>query len=157
MFNKLKSNPDVVAKRDTPSIPELPRLGPQETSLALQPPVEGRSKPGSIAALPSADKPSIVSEGFTITGELRSNGVLHVEGKVSGTLVAHSINISATGEVKGEVTCTTLNIKGHLKGSVVCDEVVVASSAHLQGTISYKFLSIGAGATIESDMHHITN
>ena len=157
MFNKLKSNPDVVAKRDIPSIPELPRLSLQDPSLALQPAVEGRSKSGSFAALPSADKPSIVSEGFTITGELRSNGVLHIEGKVSGTLVAHSVNISAVGEVMGEVTCTTLNIKGHLKGSVVCDELVVASSAHLQGTIRYKFLSIGAGATIESDMHHITN
>lgn len=133
MFNKRKSSPDASTGVETPRAAE----------------------PAYISALQSADKPSIVSEGFTITGELQSNGVLHVEGKVSGTLVAHSVHISPTGEVQGEVTCTALNIKGHLLGNAVCDELIVASSAHVQGSISYKFLSIGVGATVEGDLNHI--
>lgn len=124
---------------------------------ALKPGSDAGAKTAAIALLPPSDKPSIVSEGFTITGDLRSNGTLHVEGKVSGTLVAHSVNVSVTGEVQGEVTCSSLNIKGHMLGTAVCDELVVASTAHVQGNISYRFLTIGTGATIEGELNHIAS
>lgn len=164
MFNKRKSSPEGLAGLEAPPLPDATRAAlatapvpaPEHAS-ALRSTGDNRAKPAPIAVLPSADKPSIVSEGFTITGDLRSSGVLHVEGRVSGTLVAHSINISVTGEIQGEITCTSLNIKGHMKGKAVCDELIVASTAQVQGNISYRFLSIGSGATIQGDLNHIAN
>ncbi len=159
MFNKRKSSPEGLAGLEAPPLPDTSRTLTPEPPPALRQALanEARNKPAPIAMLSSADKPSIVSEGFTITGDLRSSGVLHVEGRVSGTLVAHSVNISVTGEIEGEVTCTTLNIKGHMLGKAVCDELIVASTAHVQGNISYRFLSIGSGATIQGDLSHIAN
>lgn len=159
MFNKRKSSPENLARPEHSPVTGTYRVAPSPP--AVDP--TGRSvgdaqlRTVPIAVLPSADKPSIVSQGLTITGDLRSNGVLHVEGRVSGNLTAESINISVTGEVQGEVTCISLNIKGQMLGTAVCDELVVASSAHVQGSISYKFLSIGSGATIEGDLHHLAS
>ena len=156
MFNKRKSSPEGFAQIEAPPPADIFGLAVQSPPPALRTGDNRMLKSPAITALPSADKPSIVSEGFTIIGELRSNGTLLVEGKVSGTLVAHSVNISATGEVQGEITCTALNIKGLMMGNVVCDELVVASSAHVLGSISYKLISIGSGATIKGDLNHIT-
>jgi cytoskeletal protein CcmA (bactofilin family) len=100
----------------------------------------------------SSQKPSVISEGFSVTGDIRSEGILHVEGKVAGTVVAHSINISFKGEVEGEIRCHSLNIKGTFQGVADCDELVVASSAQVSGKIFYRYITIGSGAMVRGEL-----
>lgn len=176
MFNKRKNNDGaLVGAIEAPGVPTAtPPSGDSGPAAATpaaappaapaQPPAQASSRPATeqrrpppIAPLQTADRPAIISEGFSVVGELRSpQGVLHVEGRVNGTLVAHSVHISGTGEVQGEVSCASLNIKGRFTGSAVCDELVVASSAVINGKISYRFLTVGAGATIDGELTHIT-
>jgi len=160
MFNKRKTHDGaLVGAIEAPGIPALGSGSEAPAAPAAQPeakPADTRRAP-AIAPLQSSDKPAIISEGFSVVGELRSpQGVLHVEGRVNGTLAAQSIHISGTGEVQGEVSCTSLSIKGSFTGSAVCDELVVASSAIINGKIGYKFLTVGAGATIDGELTHIS-
>lgn len=105
-----------------------------------------------VQSLMSNQKPSVVSEGFTIRGEIDSSGVLHVEGSIIGTIRSDDVNIGHAGLIEGALTCTNLNIKGQLTGTVVCDELVIAPSARVKGDLSYRFLTIGSGATIEGEL-----
>ncbi len=67
-------------------------------------------------------------------------------------MTAHSVNVSARGEIEGEVVCNSLNIKGVFSGVAVCEELVIASSAMVKGSISYKYISVGAGAKVEGEL-----
>ncbi|WP_374521528.1 polymer-forming cytoskeletal protein [Hydrogenophaga sp.] len=161
MFNKRKTSDGALSGAiEAPGLP-LPGTGNEAPASPApqpegKPTAESRRAP-SIAPLQSSDKPAIISEGFSVVGELRSpQGVLHVEGRVNGTLAAQSIHISGTGEVQGEVSCTSLSIKGSFTGSAVCDELVVASSAVINGKIGYRFLTVGAGASIDGELTHIS-
>lgn len=98
------------------------------------------------------NKPSVISEGFSLAGDIVSEGVLHIEGKTTGTIKAGSINIGPRGQVEGNLACASLHIKGSFSGSAVCSELVVASSAVVKASITYQSLTISRGATIEGDL-----
>jgi cytoskeletal protein CcmA (bactofilin family) len=142
MFNKPKTN--------------LPESSPVATSNGenAAPAAEPvRAKPSIMSTvLDTTNKPSVISEGFAFTGDINSSGILHVEGRASGTVTAHSVNVSARGEIEGEVVCNSLNIKGVFSGVAVCEELVIASSAMVKGSISYKYISVGAGAKVEGEL-----
>jgi cytoskeletal protein CcmA (bactofilin family) len=97
-------------------------------------------------------KPTVISEGFSLTGDIVSDGILHIEGRTSGTIKASSINVGPRGQVEGNVACASLHIKGSFSGTAVCGELVVAASAIVKGSITYQVLTIGRGATIEGDL-----
>lgn len=142
MFNKSKTNPT-----------EPAQATPVSTDNAQAAADANRSKPSIMSTvLDTTNKPSVISEGFAFTGEINSTGILHVEGKASGTVTAHSVNVSARGEIEGEVVCNSLNIKGIFSGVAVCEELVIASSAVVKGSISYKYISVGAGAKVEGEL-----
>jgi cytoskeletal protein CcmA (bactofilin family) len=142
MFNKPKTN--------TPE-PTMGTLGNNDNAPALAD--ANKAKPSIMSTvLDTTNKPSVISEGFAFTGDINSTGILHVEGKASGTVTAHSVNVSARGEIEGEVVCNSLNIKGIFSGVAVCEELVIASSAVVKGSISYKFISVGAGAKVEGEL-----
>lgn len=142
MFNRSKTNPT-----------EPAQATPVSTDNAQAAADANRSKPSIMSTvLDTTNKPSVISEGFAFTGEINSTGILHVEGKASGTVTAHSVNVSARGEIEGEVVCNSLNIKGIFSGVAVCEELVIASSAVVKGSISYKYISVGAGAKVEGEL-----
>lgn len=105
-----------------------------------------------VQSLMTNQKPSVVSEGFTLRGEIESSGVLHIEGSVIGTIKSDDVNIGHAGSIEGALTCVNLSIKGQLTGTVICDELTIAPSARIKGDLSYRFLTIGSGASIEGEL-----
>ena len=102
--------------------------------------------------LSQAQKPAIVSEQFTIRGDIDSDGTLHVEGHVIGVVKANTIHISATGRIEGDVICENLTVKGQVDGKVVCQELTIAATARLQGQVTYAFITVGSGARVQCEM-----
>jgi cytoskeletal protein CcmA (bactofilin family) len=156
MFNKRRTNSsiqkteaDAVALQTSPP-GELTAATPQaSTGLG----VFGRPKASApVSQLASSEKPSIVSESIEIRGELNSTGALHVEGKVVGKITAQSVNISSSGSVDGDLTCQSFNVKGHFSGTAVCEELLRAGSARVDGNVSYRYITIGAGAVIRGEL-----
>ena len=99
-----------------------------------------------------SNKPSVISEGFSMTGDILSGGILHIEGKINGKIKAESINIGPRGRVDGQLDCDTLHIKGVFSGSAVCDELVVADNASVKGRVTYRSVAISRGAMIEGEL-----
>jgi cytoskeletal protein CcmA (bactofilin family) len=99
------------------------------------------------------NKPAVISEAFTILGDVIGTGVLHVEGKVVGNVRTDSVSISTTGRVEGAIECGSLQVKGHLHGACNCDELSVATGASVSGKLKYKSIAVSRGARIEGDMN----
>jgi cytoskeletal protein CcmA (bactofilin family) len=97
---------------------------------------------------PGIAKPSIISEGFTFEGTITSDGVLNIAGTVRGKITAKSVLIDASGQVDGELNSDQLVIKGQLKGEVNCEDLNVGPLAHVDGTISYKYIHIQRGGKV---------
>lgn len=99
-------------------------------------------------------KPSVISEGFTLQGDISAQGVLHVEGFIKGTVRTDVVNIGPRGAVEGQVASKSLHVKGAFVGTAECDELFIASKARVVGRITYRSVAIQRGALIEGDLIH---
>ncbi len=102
------------------------------------------------------NKPSVISEGFALVGDLNATGVLHVEGSIKGTVTTDVVNIGPRGAIDGQVRCKSLHIKGNFVGTARCDDLFIAGKAMVSGRIAYLTLSVQRGAVIEGDLTRIT-
>jgi len=101
-------------------------------------------------------KPSVISEGFSLVGDITAKGVLHVEGFIKGNIDTEVVNIGPRGAVEGTVTCRALHVKGAFVGTAACDDLFIATKARVVGRISYLSLAVQRGAIVEGDLVHAT-
>ncbi|MBU3585788.1 polymer-forming cytoskeletal protein [Polynucleobacter sp. AM-26B4] len=97
-------------------------------------------------------KPSIISEGFEFTGDMKSGGSITVDGTFKGNLSVQTLLIGAGGFVDGTVTADSINVKGKLSGTVSCRDLVIGGRATVDGTLNYTSITIQRGGTIKGDL-----
>lgn len=97
-------------------------------------------------------KPSIISEGFELIGDITSTGGLHVEGKIHGKIDVDNVTIGAKGSVKGSIRCNALNIKGNFDGEATCDTLNLSGNAVVNGDIQYRSLTMSTGAVLTGNI-----
>jgi len=128
-----------------------------EEPVDTTPPDTGSGSAPSRPAPPSgflldSNKPSVISEGFSLVGDISAQGILHVEGLIKGTVSTDAVNIGITGAVEGKIQCKSLQIKGAFVGEARCQELVISSKARVRGNITYETLSIQRGAFVEGEL-----
>lgn len=93
--------------------------------------------------------PSIISADLNILGNLVSDGIVEVEGKIEGNLVCASATIRKTGCIKGDVVAESIQIDGEIRGLVKARHVRVSGTGKVTGVVMYETLSIKDGAFID--------
>jgi len=101
---------------------------------------------------PSSLKPSIISEGFEFTGDMKSGGSITVDGTFKGNLSVQTLLIGANGYVDGTVSADNINVKGRLAGTVTCRDIVIGGRATVDGAITYTSITIQRGGTVKGDL-----
>ena len=96
-----------------------------------------------------APVPSIVSENTKLTGNISSDGIVHVDGQVKGDISCEELIIGIKGSVNGAVTAKNLQLYGSLKGKALIDNLFVAKSAKLLGDATHNTIAIEPGAYID--------
>jgi len=147
MFNKSKNNPTPAPDAEDEAMAAAPAPTPAPT-----PAPSGKSGPPANNFLLDRNKPSVISEGFALVGDITAQGVLHVEGSIRGTVSTESINIGLTGLVEGRIECASLQVKGAFAGQAQCRELVIAGKARIRGRITYETLSIQRGAVVDGEL-----
>ena len=97
-------------------------------------------------------KPSLISEGFEFTGDMKSSGSITVDGTFKGDLSVQTLLIGSGGYVDGTVTADSINIKGVLSGVVSCRDLVIGGRATVDGSLTYSSITIQRGGTIKGDL-----
>lgn len=97
-------------------------------------------------------KPCIISEGFDFTGDIVSEGPLHVEGRFKGTVRMSSATIGANGTLEGTLTCSSLRIKRRFDGDATCDDLVIDATATVRGKVRYRSITMSRGASVVGDL-----
>lgn len=137
-----------------------------ESTAAAEQPVSPASAPAASATMSAASrffkqapapilKPSIISEGFELQGDIKSSGGLHVEGRIDGRVEVDNLTIGPKGSVRGVVKCTALNIKGTFDGDAVCDSLSLSGNAIVNGDVSYISLTMSSGTVLTGNLRKV--
>ena len=107
-------------------------------------PAEAKSVPIGDGAL------SIIAAGMTVHGDIESNGVVKVEGRVEGTIrAARQVLIGRQGEVKGDIDTPEAVIGGKVEGRITTAErIEIQNTAIVSGDVFTKAILILEGGRI---------
>jgi len=99
--------------------------------------------------------PSIISADLRITGNLKSDGDIQVDGHVEGDIDSATLTVGEGAHVKGHISCESVRVCGTVDGAVKAKSVVMAKTARVIGDIIHDSLAIEAGAFIEGNIKRL--
>ncbi len=103
----------------------------------------------------SKSNPTIISCDLVIEGEVKSDGLIEIEGTIKGTVRGKSVIIREKGSVTGDISCESLQLKGRLEGEIQSKSITVFNKGFLKGNIQYDTLSVEDGALIDGQFKKI--
>jgi cytoskeletal protein CcmA (bactofilin family) len=101
-------------------------------------------------AIQETQAPSVNTfvNGTEITGEIKSNGDVRIDGKLKGNInIKGRLVIGTTGLVDGEINCSNCDVSGKIVGKVNVTELFsLKATAVVEGEVITKKLAIEPGA-----------
>ncbi len=112
-----------------------------------EPDPAGERRAGRSAA--ADDQTSVIGIDLTISGRLRGDADVQVDGRIEGSINTRSVTVTESGHIEGEVFADTVHVGGSVYGPIEAIAVTVAKTARIVGTVVHNRLSVESGATIE--------
>jgi len=112
---------------------------------------DGKGGTASRTPLPSGEGAlSIIAAGMRIIGDIETDGVVKIEGRVEGSIKAgRQVLIGRQGEVVGDITTREAVVGGHVQGTVVASErLEVQSTSTITGDINTRAVAVMEGGRI---------
>jgi cytoskeletal protein CcmA (bactofilin family) len=103
-------------------------------------------------------KTSLIAVGAELQGDLRFQGAVQVDGKVSGNLVTSEglVRVSVQGQVEGEIRAPNIVIDGEVIGDVHASaHLELGARARVRGNLYYGLMEMAMGAQIEGRLCHL--
>jgi cytoskeletal protein CcmA (bactofilin family) len=96
---------------------------------------------------------NLISNGTDITGDIKSNGDIRIDGSLTGNLSTKGkVVIGTTGKVKGEVICKNSEVAGIIEGKINVGQLLnLKASSKIYGDILTSKLSIEPGAVFSGN------
>ena len=97
---------------------------------------------------------SIIAAGMTITGDLTTDGVVKIEGRIQGSVRAgQQVLISKGGQVQGDINTKEAVIGGEVNGAIRAeDRVEVQATAVIEGDILTRRILVMEGGKVNGEM-----
>jgi cytoskeletal protein CcmA (bactofilin family) len=92
---------------------------------------------------------SFVGPEMNITGNIDTEGDLHIDGKVTGDVRCSGLTLGESGEIRGNIIAGEARLGGLVDGAVEAGIVSLDQSARITGDILYETLSVSGGADVE--------
>ncbi|HEY6185727.1 MAG TPA: polymer-forming cytoskeletal protein [Terriglobales bacterium] len=99
---------------------------------------------------PNQPRTMVVGQGISLSGDIRSCSRLVVEGSLEATLHdCNQMEIAQGGYFKGKASIERAEISGEFEGElVVSRRLLIRSSGHVSGTVTYGEIEIERGGRI---------
>lgn len=96
---------------------------------------------------------NLISKGTTITGEIKSEGDIRIDGDLNGNInCTGRVVVGDTGKVVGEIICRNCEIAGYVKGKLQIGELInLKATSTVYGEIATDKLSIEPGAVFSGN------
>ena len=104
----------------------------------------------------SKNNTSIISKDLFLKGDLTTDGLLEIEGKIEGNIKGNEITIRESGFVNGNIISNISNIKGNFQGTIKSQRINVSGKANIKGTLEYVSLCVEDGSSIDGDLKRVS-
>jgi cytoskeletal protein CcmA (bactofilin family) len=84
-----------------------------------------------------------------ITGALRTDGQIQIDGIVNGDIAAHSITVGQSGTVIGRLVATDIHIWGTVHGELDGEMITLGRTARVYAQTRHAGLTMEEGAVLE--------
>ena len=113
---------------------------------------ESVDMPGLKNSVSSYLKPTIISEGFEFTGEIKAACHLAIDGIVRGTISAPTVHIGTKALIDAHINCENITIKGHFLGTLDCNNLTVVTDAVADGQLNFQVITIQRGGIVKGTL-----
>ena len=95
-------------------------------------------EPSAVAPDSNTLSVSTIGGDLTITGNVTSKGEINLDGHVQGDIHCVALVLGENSSVEGNVVADDVVIRGRLIGSVNALRVMLQSTSHVQGDLTYQ-------------------
>lgn len=89
---------------------------------------------------------TIIATGTTLTGELKPEGNLHIDGRIEGNIRSeHDVSIGADGSFEGDIHANRMVVSGFARGRIECDSLEIVEQGRVLGEVSSRAFVIEPG------------
>ena len=101
--------------------------------------------------VPEPGLKSIITPATMITGEIRGQGDLNLDGQLTGNIeIKGLLFVGKTGNFNGEASAENMIIEGRIEGQIKANaKIEIRSSGYIQGTIFCHQIVIAEGAFLD--------
>lgn len=106
----------------------------------------------SNASQPANSEDSVIGKDVTIDGDsitIRCKGSLRVNGNIQADLHCKELVVGDQALIKGSIAADKVNIFGHINGAILGANVVLHSTAKVDGDIHSQYLQMEQGASFD--------
>lgn len=116
-------------------------------SKGRKPEVKARQQADKAAEKPRV--PSIISADLHISGNMKTDGDVQIDGVVDGDVESDLLTIGDTATVNGCVVGEIIRVAGTVNGEITGRVVELTRTARITGDINHHSLAIEAGAFVQ--------
>ena len=95
---------------------------------------------------------SIITQGIDFTGEVNTEGDIHLDGNMKGTIKANEVVIGPNGSFEGEITSNILIVGGNIKGKFNIKNLHIRKDGTLSGKAKYLIVTIDSGGKVLGEL-----
>ena len=97
----------------------------------------------------------MIGEGVSITGTIKSNNEVTVQGNIEGDIECNSVTINKSGNVKGKIKTEMMVVEGKAEGEMNVNNVLnIKSNGNVNGKVFYGEIQIDEGGKISGEINH---
>lgn len=104
----------------------------------------------------SANAPSILGRDIVVTGEIKTDGDIQIDGRHEGNIVASRLTVGEQGIVNGTVKAKSVHVRGKITGKISANVVELAETANVTADITQDRLTIANGAFFDGNCSRLT-
>ncbi len=107
--------------------------------------VEHAPAPEATAKSPGTARETVISNDLTIQGNVTSEGIVRLEGTIIGDMNCSSLVVEDDGAISGNISAEQVNVHGRVEGTVHGKNVMLHSTAFVEGDIYHQGIGIEMG------------
>ena len=96
----------------------------------------------------------LIGEGVTITGTVKAENEVTVQGSIDGDIDCHCLIVSKSGDIKGKVKTETMTVEGKVEGEININSILhIKSQGSVSGKVFYGDIQIDEGGKLLGEIN----
>jgi len=96
----------------------------------------------------------LIGEGVSITGTIKSENEVTIQGTIDGDVDCHTVVVSKTGNIKGKFKAEIMKVEGKVEGEININNLLhIRSKGSVSGKVFYGSIQIDDGGKLLGEIN----